>query len=250
MTTMDEKLSAYLDNMLPEDERAGLEALLAADPALADRLEALALANSEFVSRASEIRHIEMSDGLKRQLASLETAASAGDDRVIAFRGRRSMAGVLADHRAVAACAAVAVGLLAWQVLQPAAPPRGSFGAGGLVFAGSALDRLLEASPSGAGEAEAGVHFSFAAADGRYCRVADVSEGRAASRLVACREDDGWRVVVAAYSGAPESAQADIYRTASNEAARSVEAALDALMTDAPLDTEEEAALIRNRWQK
>lgn len=250
MTTTDEKLSAYLDDMLDEDERAGLEALLAADPALADRLEALALANSEFVARAAEIRHIEMSDGLKRQLASLEAAAAAQDDRVVAFRGRRSLVGVLTDHRAVAACAALAAGLLGWQALQPAAPPRGSFGAGGLVFAGSALDGLLEASPSGASQADGSVHFSFAAAGGGYCRVADLSEGGAASRLVACREGDGWRVVVAAYTGTPDSAQADVYRTASSEAVRSVEAALDALMTDAPLDADEESDLIRNGWQR
>lgn len=247
MTMMDEKLSAYLDDMLDEDERVGLEALLAADAALADRLEALALANSAFVARAAEIRHIEVSDGLKRQLASLEAAASTGDDRVVPFRGRRSVAGVLSDHRAIAACAALAVGLLAWQTLQPAAAPGSSFGAGGMVFAGSGLDRMLETSASGA--EESGVRFSFAAADGSYCRVADLSEGGAASRLVACREDEGWRVVVAAYTGVPNNAQADVYRTASSEAARSVEAVLDTLMADAPLDIEEEEDLIRRRWQ-
>lgn len=252
MTTMDEKLSAYLDDMLPEDERAGLEALLAADPALAERLEALALANSEFVSRAAEIRHIEMSDGLKRQLASLEAAASASDNRVVPFRGQRSLAGALVDHRAMAACAAVVAGFFAWQLLQPASPPSGGFGASGLVFAGSSLDRLLEDAPSGTGAsaAEGNVRFSFAAADGSYCRVADLSEGGAGSRLVACREDEGWRVVVAAYTAAPETPQTDVYRTASNEAARSIEAVLDTLMADAPMGVDEEAHLIRNRWKQ
>jgi hypothetical protein len=252
MTTLDEKLSAYLDNMLPEDERRALETLLAADPALGERLEALALANAEFVAHAADIDRTEMSDGLKRQLAALHAASGAGDT-VVAFRLRRNLSAFLSDHRALAACAAVAAGAFALHIAQPAGDVGGARDAGGLVYAGHAVREMLEDAPSGtpvglSDNGEGTVRFSFASADGSYCRLADVSDGGAGTRLVACRENDGWRVVIAASTSRPDHPETDIYRTASAEAARSVEAVLDSLMADAPLGAEEEAEIIRRNW--
>lgn len=253
MMTMDEKLSAYLDGELSGDERVALEALLAADEELAGRLEALALANSEFAEHARRIDDIPMSDGLARQLASLEAAGSAGGT-VAVFRPRRRLGGFFHEHRALAACAAVLAGVVVWQSMQPGGAPANGMDAGGVIYAGSDLDRMLNASPSETvvdlGEGiEGRVRFSFASAEGGYCRVADLVETAATSRIVACQEEGAWRVVIAAHTGGGTQGGEDLYRTASAHAAQSVETVLDALIFDAPMGAEEEAGLIARKWK-
>lgn len=259
MTTMDEKLSAYLDNMLPEDDRAALESLIAASPDVAARLEALALANAEFVARAAAIDDVPMSDGLARQLDSLRSAAS-GDTggNVTAFRPRPGLGRFFNDHRALAACAAVATGFFAWQSAVPPQDlpaPGGAIDPGGLIIAESPLGRMFAAAPSEEtvvlGEGEEGrVRFSFASAEGGWCRLADVESSDASSRLVACQSGENWQVMIAAYAGPSDETGTDIYRTASTQAVSSVEALLDTLMDGAPLGPDEEATLIGSGWPR
>lgn len=260
MTTMDEKLSAYLDNMLPEDDRAALESLLAASPEVAARLEALALANAEFVSHAAVIDDVPMSRGLARQLDSLRSAASGGGN-VTAFRPRPGISRFFNDHRALAACAAVATGFFAWQSVVPSADlpaPGGAIESGGLIIAESPLGRMFAASPSdeavalGNGE-EGRVRFSFASAEGGWCRLADIESAGASSRLVACQTGDAgedWQVMIAAYASPVDGTGTDIYRTASAQAVSSVESLLDTLMDGAPIGPDEEATLIGASWRR
>lgn len=260
MTTMDEKLSAYLDNMLPEDDRAALESLIAASPEVAARLEALALANAEFVSHAAAIDDVPMSGGLARQLDSLRSAASGGGN-VTAFRPRTNINRFFSEHRAIAACAAVAAGFFAWQSVVPSADlpaPGGAIDSGGLIIAESPLGRMFATSPSeeavalGKGD-EGRVRFSFASAEGDWCRLADVESAGASSRLVACRTGgagEDWQVMIAAYAGPADGTGTDIYYTASTQAVSSVEALLDTLMDGAPLGPDEEATLIGASWRR
>lgn len=253
MMTMDEKLSAYLDGELSGDERVALEALLAGDEELAARLEALALANSEFAQHASRIDDMPMSEGLARRIASLEAAGSAGGN-VTVFRPRQALDRFVLEHRALAACAAVLAGVVVWQSVQPGGAPGNGIDAGGEIYAGSNLDRMLNTSPSDTvvdlGEGlEGRVRFSFASAEGGYCRVADMAEAGATSRMVACREDNTWRVMIAAHTGAGNTGGEDLYRTASAQAAQSVETVLDALILQAPMGAEEEAGLIARNWK-
>lgn len=252
MTTMDEKLSAYLDNMLPEHERAGLEALLAASPELADRLEALALANADFISHAADIDRVPMSAGLDRQLQSLSGAASGGGS-VTPFRPRAGLPRFLTEHRALAACAAVAAGIFAWQATVPASTAPGGMDAGGMIYADTSLGRMLSTATSetvtGLGDgAEGRVRFTFASTGGDWCRLADLDKAGSTSRLVACQSGEDWRVMIAAYAGPSDGAGTDVYRTASAQAVTSVEALLDTMMQDAPLGPEDEQALIRMGW--
>lgn len=258
MTTMDEKLSAYLDNMLPEDERAALESLIAASPEVAARLEALALANAEFVVRAAAIDDVPMSSSLARQLDSLRSAASGGgSSNVTALRPRPGLGRFFNDHRALAACAAVAAGFFAWEAVVPPQDMPATGGAiesGGLIIAESPLGRMFATSPSeeavalGKGE-EGRVRFSFASAEGAWCRLADVESPGTTSRLVACQSGENWQVMIAAYTGPADGTGTDIYRTASTQAASSVEALLDTLMDGAPLGPDEEATLIGAGWR-
>lgn len=257
MMTMDEKLSAYLDDMLPEEERRALEALIAASPELAARLEALALANADFISHASAIDDLPMADGLQRQLQSLKAAADAGGGNVTPFRKPGTFARFFNDHRALAACAAVATGFFAWQSVVPGTEVQtpGAIDPGGLIIADSSLGKMFQTSASEAsvelGQGDQGrVRFSFASANGDWCRVADVTAAAGTSRLVACQQEDGWQVVAAAYAGPADPQGTNVYKTASSQAASSIEAVLDTLMPEAPLGPEEEQALIDAGWRQ
>jgi len=258
MITMDEKLSAYLDNMLPEDERAALESLIAASPELAARLEALALANADFVGHAASIDAVPMSEGLQRQLDALRSAASGpGGGNVTAFRKRSAPGRFFKEHRALAACAAIGAGFFAWQAAVPTSdmPPPGAIDSGGLVIAESPLGRMFAAAPSetpvSIGEDETGrVRFTFASADGGWCRLADIEASGAATRIVACESGGDWRMMIAAYTGPSNRSDTDFYRTASTQAVISVETMLDTLMADAPLTPEEEMAQITSGWRQ
>ncbi|HAY07633.1 MAG TPA: hypothetical protein PKV67_03795 [Hyphomonas sp.] len=258
MTTMDEKLSAYLDNMLPEDERAALESLIAASPELAARLEALALANADFIGHAASIDAVPLSEGLQRQMDALRSAASGGGrSNITAFRKRSAPGRFFNDHRALAACAAIGAGFFAWQAVVPTSdlPSPGAIDSGGLIIAESPLGRMFAAAPSEAavplGEGEHGrVRFTFASADGGWCRLADVEASGVATRIVACESGGDWRMMMAAYAGPADRSGTDIYRTASTHAVINVEALLDTLMADAPLAPEEELAQINTGWRQ
>lgn len=252
MTELDEKLSAYLDGELDDAARAEIEALLAADPQVAQRLEALALANSDFVESADAITDAPASPALARQLAALHVAA-AGGGNVVAFRKAPRLLDILTDRRALAACAALAVGALAVQNALPPTAPASQLPADGLILASSPLGKIFETAESGTqaeapGHVEAMMQFSFANQDGQPCRVADLAAASGASRVVACRETGGWRVAVASFTARKPAGGTDLYQTASGPGGDAIETYLDAAMADSPYSADDEAALITAGW--
>lgn len=251
MTDLDEKLSAYLDGMLEGDDALRIEDLIASDTAVAARLEALALANSDFVQWSEAIDDMPFSAGLAAQMAKLHVDAARADgaSNVTALSPRRSVLRFLDTHRAVAAAAAVAAGLIAVQVGMPPPEPATGLPGDNLIFADSRLGEILNSVASGepakAGkDVEVTVRFSFASSTGDTCRVTDLASAGGTSRMVACREDAGWRVKVASYGPAPAAGGDDTYQTASGPAGDAIEAYLDAVMAGAPLSLEEEAQLL------
>lgn len=229
MSVDDETLMAFADGVLPADRAAEVERAVAADPALAARAERF---------RAVGMRLRGALDAIQPppdMLARAQAAAAAN------ARPR----GLPAWPMAVAAGVA---GLAVGAVLMSALGDGGALAPG--MKAGSALTAALDGTASGGATARGGrtisVLYTVVAADGRACRAFRVDEAAAAFEGAACRDRDGWRVVVLA-GAAPRPSG---FGQASTGEPAAVAAAVDAVKPGAPLDAAAEAALIERGWRE
>ena len=250
---LDTRLSAYLDGELNEADMAELEALIAGDETVAERLEALALAKDEFEAAAREIDDVPMSASLAALVQDLEDgtrkAGETGD--VVAFPFWKRAGRFVADHRAVAASVAVAAGTMSLTTAIPAQVASVDH-LSGTYYADSDMGRVFEAAASGtvvevADGLSAVPRFTFASGED-YCRVVDVTSEATEGRIVGCRVENAWRVAAATYGPAAGGSPDAPYRTASAAGAQSIEDFLDAAMSDAPLGLEDEAELMEFGW--
>ena len=241
---IDARLSAYLDDELSEADRQKVEALLINDPEIAERLEALALADSDFADYAGQIDEMPMSEGAAVEPESAE---------IISFplwkRGLR----FVDEHRAIAAglvVAAMTATALPILTAHDVAPER--YNSGSMVLASSDLGEVLRTTASGETHSDSGAEyapqFSFISASGEPCRVVDLTSASEAARLIACQRADHWQVEQAAYSEPAQGVQ-NTFQTASGPGSEAIEHALDELMAAAPLSLAEEEQLIEAGWQ-
>lgn len=251
---LDTRLSAYLDGELNDADSAELEALIASDEAVAERLEALALARDDFEASASEIDDAPMSASLSALVEDLKEGRRTGDEpsNVVAFPFWKLAGRFVAQHRAIAASVAVAAGAMTLTTALPAQVAEVD-GLSGTYYADSGFGVVLEASASGStndiGDGMTAVpRFTFASGEG-FCRVVDVKSASRDGRLVACREDtEAWQVMIATFGPAATTSPGP-YRTASAAGSASIEDFLDTVMSDAPLGLEAEAELMEFGWQ-
>lgn len=243
----DEHLSAFLDGELGVAETEALARAIEADPQLAARAEALGAANAAFKASVARIDGAPVNARLKAAMEAQPTAD------VLAFRPRRVMA-FLVEHRAIAAsliCAVAVWGAAASLAPSPSSDPFAP-GPGGVILANSPLHQLLETGRTGearliATGATATPQLTFASADGQYCRQVSLSSSSAESAAILCRDDGGWRPQVVAFGlskGSPD------YQTASAHRSPALEAYLDAHISGAPLNSEEEARLLQSAWKQ
>ncbi|MAI90622.1 zf-HC2 domain-containing protein [Ponticaulis sp.] len=252
---IDARLSAYLDDELSEADRQKVEALLINDPEIAERLEALALADSDFADYAGQIDEMPMSEGLSGTLDRLKSGAAVEPEsaEIISFplwkRGLR----FVDEHRAIAAglvVAAMTATALPILTAHDVAPER--YNSGSMVLASSDLGEVLRTTASGETHSDSGAEyapqFSFISASGEPCRVVDLTSASEAARLIACQRADHWQVEQAAYSEPAQGVQ-NTFQTASGPGSEAIEHALDELMAAAPLSLAEEEQLIEAGWQ-
>ena len=251
---LDTRLSAYLDGELDEAGSEALETLIASNEQVAARLEALATARADFETSAHEIDDIPMSASLAATLERLELDEDEdADDTIIAFPVLQRASSFMRQHRAIAASVVVATGAMTLQTAIPAQMASlDSLPTSGTLHADSGIGSVFEAGASGQSvEIANGVmvtpRLTFSTGES-FCRVADTASADSEARLVACREETGWRVAIASFSASASGAEDAPYRTASQAGAQSVESFLDAAMTTAPLSVDEEAALIESGW--
>lgn len=241
----DEQLSGFLDGELATAEMDALARDLESDDDLAARVERLSVANTAFLAFAARIDDVPVSANLK---AAMETTPGA---KVVKFR-QRQLGVFLFEHRAIAAsllCVAAVWGLMSTMTASGPPDPLAP-GPDGMIVAGSPLSHMLEASRTGEGiaigdDAMATARLTFTSADGAFCRQFDLVKGDSASAAIACREEKGWRTQVVAYGLA--RAPGD-FQTASAERSPALEAFLDQRISGAPMNAEEEARLLSDRW--
>jgi hypothetical protein len=241
MTWDDDKLSAFLDGELPPEEMTALERDLAADPALASRLERLAGADQAFAKSVAAIDARPMP-------ASVQALLAGDSGRVIPFR-KRSLPSILIEHRAIAAAIVCAAAVWSFSTLGrsaelPASNP--------VIIASSNLGRALDSAATGerrdvGGGVSVEPQLTFASAGDSICRQYKLSSGGGAVEAIACREDDAWRVKVASFGTAATNPD---FQTAGAARSPALEAFIDATIVGAPLDRKTEADLIARNWKR
>lgn len=230
----DELLSAWLDDELAPAERERVAAAIAAQPALAARLEQLRLANELTRRHAGAIDARPLPAALLHLLENAEQPAALPHN-VTVLHGHKWQARPVAV--AMAAVLVLAVGI-AFNGLQRDATP----GVPDLQAA------LLEQVPSGssiaAGELQLTPRFSFRNSEGNWCRLYHVAGAVGSTDNIACRMGAGWELQA---SLAAVTADDSEYRPATG-AGSELDTVLDTLMRGAPLSAAEERAVLQQGW--
>jgi hypothetical protein len=247
MTISDDILIRYADGEASTDDRLLVEAALAVDPAVAERLAAhqrLADRLKAAFAPASEApvpqTLLDILNKTDPQSSSPESATPGST--VVSlnqFRAKKVPAG--SQWMAWTAMAAtLVVGVMVGSQLPLGAGPglidRQQNARGALM---AALDGQLASQPAKGQAVRVGV--SFRKAGGAVCRTyaADSSAG------LACREDGRWKVMVAVAQARPSSE----FRTAGSETPSAVLDAMDSLIVGEPLDAAGEAAARKAGWR-
>lgn len=245
MSITSEMLAAYADGQLGADDRAKVEAAIAADPALAeevaahralrDRLSAhfRPVLDSPVPERLTAL--LEKTHSPMAEVVDLSAARTANRERKrprAPAMPRWAMGGAIA--------ASLVVGLLIGGQFLSRAPVRS---VDGQLVAGGALDAALTA--QAASEPQDGqavrILLSFKDDSGRFCR--GFSAGTTSG--IACRADGNWALVrTQASSPAPDGE----YRQAGAASAEIMAAAQD-MAPDGALDDAAEQAAIRAGWE-
>ena len=235
MTVTDEMLMAYVDGELSTEDAALVDAAVAVDPVLAERL-------ADHQSLAGGLRgaFADIADEPvpERLTALLRSAKVVGLDSA---RARRQTP-LWGQWGAMAA--GIAAGLVVGLTLpQGPAPLVGSdMKAHGQLA--SALNTQLASAPAKGALVKVG--FSFRSNSNTFCRTFTVTKGEGPAG-VACREGDAWTVRMAVAHTA--TAAGGDYRTAASDTPPDVLAAAQALMQGDPLDADGEAAAKAKGWK-
>ncbi len=258
---LDEELIAFMGGDMEEIRSAEIEAAINADPALADRAEALA-ERMHGSGEQDELVRAAFSPILDAPIPEAITAAVDIEPKgaeILSFaaaKAKKSNAPQRSSTWAWPQFGAMAASLAIGLIAGPALLGGGGSGdaSGALVVASAngatvpgALGAVLDTAASGdsvelASLGTAKVDISFRNLDQNLCRQVNVTDGGSSSDILACREGSTWRVE--AYG--QRAGDVTEVRTASGEASPAVLAAVDSMIDSDPLvGGEEEAALRR-----
>lgn len=245
MSITPEMLAAYADGELGPDDRAKVEAAIAANSALADEVAAHRALRDQLSAHFGSVLAEPVPDRLTAllalplnhaaevvDLAKMRAAKEQRQRRTAFVMPRWAMGGAIA--------ASLAVGLVIGGQLPSDAPMRS---VGGQLVASGALDTALSSQPTSAPQDQQPVRIllSFKDEGGRYCR--GFASGTTSG--IACRTDESWALV---RTQASSPAAAGEYRQAGSANADIMAAAQDMAAAGA-LDSRAEQAAINARWK-
>lgn len=239
----DEMLMAFVDGELDAETAADIRRALQADAALAQRAAAFRaardMAREAYADLMAEPAPPSLVAGvLERRPAPGEARPAEVQSNVVAFPRRRLMQAALP----LAASLALVFGLAGYFIGQRSLPePAGLFGSGVVAQAlGETPSGQTRAVHVGGREARLATLAAYRVEDG-LCRSFTMTGGEAGSgiRGVGCRRGGAWHVDLAV------AHRDDAYAPASAGALGSLDAYLDALDAEGPLDAEDEAAAAR-----
>lgn len=237
MSVTDEQIAAYADGELAGEELAQVEAAVAADPALASKVEAHRALKAKLGAHFAPILDQPVPDHLSAMLRPSEQTAE-----VVSFAQERSKRGLAPIVRrwGVYIGPALAAAVVAAAVFLPrigGSDPIPTDGMAGPQLA-SVLDNQLVADQNP--EAETRILLSFEQEPGRLCRVyrGEVAGG------IACRNEQGWQIEREMLLGDGQSTE---FRQAGSDA--ELMAAAQSMATGGALTAEEEAAAKAKGWR-
>lgn len=250
----DAELVAFLHGELDPARAAEVEAAINADPALADRAEALDRQDDLVRQAFAPILDAPVPDALA-QAVTAPSAAPVNNIVSLADARKARTAPATGNWRWPqfgAMAASLALGIFTGPALlggglspSDASPSLVVANAGGLAV-NPAMAELFDTLASGervelAGLGQVQVDLSFRDLDSNLCRQAQVVQGNATHDLVACRSGAGWQVEALG----TRVASAGEFRTAGGDAAPGVVAAVDAIIDGDPIVGEEEREALR-----
>ena len=159
------------------------------------------------------------------------------------------------EHRAIAAslfCVAAIGGVLASRAPSSAPVSGETLTSAQLVAEGSPLARVLESGHSSdpvvlVDGRTATPKLTFVRADGSFCRQYRIAGPHDATDAIACRVKQGWRNEVVVFGA--QLTPTGSYQTAGGPALSLLDSFVDRTILGAPLNAEEEARVITNRWR-
>lgn len=265
MNISDEKLGAFLDQELSDQEMELIREAIRGDASLAERLAALASVEALLQRHASALDSHPMPAAVLAMLQPGEQTAdrdtAAEPDNIVRLSGwqaRRQQARLwLGQHAALAAGIALVIGFTGGQFLDTGVTGGNTGGPAASMIAinmDASLNEALDNTLSGEmlkinDNTRMLSRFSFADQQSRHCRQFVVESDAAgdtvnASENIACRTGRSWELVASARA---VSTPAGEYQTASGSAM--LDSTLDAMMPGSALSLEEETALIADQWQ-
>lgn len=254
MTISDEKLSAFLDAELPENEMELIREQISEDETLANRLAELAMVDAQIAQHYSAIDARPLPDAIAKLLASAPTDVATPDvttpdvatpvsATIIPFPLWKKVQRGLQQHAAVAACTALVLGFGFAQLL----PGNQDSSLGDW----NAIAAALNTTASGieyklADDKRIKPRLTFVNEQGHYCRQFRVSDLQSSSETIACRIGDKWEpnITIHTQGASPEGD----YQTATNSAAV-LDQALDSMMHGEAFDAQAESTLIQRGWK-
>lgn len=248
MTIADETLQAYVDGELGAAARAEVDAAIAADPQLAQRVsearglrELLRAAYDPVLDEPVPARLLAATQGATSATVidlSVERASRQAAPAPV-LRARWQQWGALAASLVVG----IVIGRSAWLAPGDEIATRG----GQLVARGELAHSLSNQLASAqAADAPVQIGLSFVSRGGAYCRTFALRRGGSAG--LACRQGDDWQLRVLAQDASP-AGDANRLRTAASPAPPAVLRAVDDQIQGSALDAEAERAAMQRGWR-
>jgi hypothetical protein len=237
MTDRDERVAAWLDGTMSEDECALFEAEMESDPALAEQVAAWqendALLRAAYGAPMTQA--VDEALLARMGLAEKPAAHTAANDNPLWRRWMLPAGGAMAAGLA----------LVLW--LGPN-PPAGRSGSG-TQFAAAMEQLPSRAVRVMADGGKVSPVLSFAAADGRFCREFAISGGAEPGGGIACKDASGWKVEARSTSATLVADPGQI-ATAGGPDDQELAAAYVRLGASDPLSVDAERRLIAFGWKK
>lgn len=237
MSVTQEMLAAYADGELDAAEAVRVEAAMAADPALARKVEAHRALKARLAAHYAPVAEQPVPSHLAALLTGGSDTALAEEPQVVSLAAERRKRGLAPAIRRWAPFAGPALAasliLALWQPWQSAAPD--GYAGGELA---AVLDTQLAATQ--AADAPTRILLSFEREGGDLCRAYRSGE----TGGIACRDDAGWKIERQFALG---DAPATEFRQAGSEA--NLLAAAQDMAAGGALDAAGEEAARRRGWQ-